>query len=499
MVDSENENNNQDLFSPKRWGIPVERIQKLPEKLRSFWVHYRSLFKTKTHDTSEHAYAFLRGQLTMDKDRHYTGVARSMEQQDGQALQHFMSNSPWSAAGVYRQIQADILATPQLAHQSYLILDESADEKAGILSAGALRQYNGRMGKIDECQVSVVLGYANWQTAPWPTWAFVDSQLYLAEAWFSPDFAELRQKLGVPEDRQYASKPDLGLQMIRRAKAQHLPFDAVACDDLYGRDRQFRAELDQEYICYYAQIPANTQVYLDQPVIGAPEKPPRAGRPGHQPRVINTARPMRVDQVENHPETHWQHLVLRTNERGVLEDEFAARRVWTWHPGEDQAREEWLILRRERTGRHTYAFSNAAADTPLQRLAEGICSRYFVERVIQDAKDEQGWDEFQAQKYLGWEHYTALTACALWFIAQTKLDWAAEVERDPSLAQQLEVEALPALSTANVREMLKAVLPLPQLSPQEAQQQVVTHLVNRSRSTASRLRHRHHKHGKEQT
>jgi hypothetical protein len=86
-----------------------------------------------------------------------------------------------------------------------------------------------------------------------------------------------------------------------------------------------------------------------------------------------------------------------------------------------------------------------------------------------------------------------LTACALWFIAETKLDWAEEAARDPQLAQQLEVEVLPALSMANVRELLKSVFPLPQLSPEEAAQQVAKHLVNRSRSTASRLRYRHPK------
>jgi len=81
-----------------------------------------------------------------------------------------------------------------------------------------------------------------------------------------------------------------------------------------------------------------------------------------------------------------------------------------------------------------------------------------------------------------------LTACALWFIATTKLDWAKDCLRDPELVQQLEIEALPAFSTANVCEMLRAVMPLPQLSPEEAQTQVIKHLVNRSRSTASRLR-----------
>jgi hypothetical protein len=82
----------------------------------------------------------------------------------------------------------------------------------------------------------------------------------------------------------------------------------------------------------------------------------------------------------------------------------------------------------------------------------------------------------------------ALTAAALWCVAQTKLVWAQVYTRDPALAHQGEVEVLPALSTANVRELLKTVLPLPQLTPAEAIDLVITHLIPRARSTSSRLR-----------
>ena len=82
----------------------------------------------------------------------------------------------------------------------------------------------------------------------------------------------------------------------------------------------------------------------------------------------------------------------------------------------------------------------------------------------------------------------ALTAAALWFVAQPKLVWAQMYARDPALAYQLEVEVLPALSTANVRELLKAVLPLPQLTPTGAMDLVITHLITRARSTSSRLK-----------
>ena len=111
-----------------------------------------------------------------------------------------------------------------------------------------------------------------------------------------------------------------------------------------------------------------------------------------------------------------------------------------------------------------------------------------MERTFQDVKSEAGWDELMARKYRAWMHHTALDALALWFIAETKLDWARSYPRDPRLAEQLQVKKLPALSFANVRELFQAVLPRKQLSPQQAIGLVVRHLINRSHSTQSRLK-----------
>jgi len=430
----------------------------------------------------------------MESDRNFAGIANSMENSDGQALQHFMSNSPWSGQGVFEQIREEIKEKPELHPGSVLILDEYADEKAGRESAGAYRQYNGRMGKVDMCQVAVALGYANWKLEPWPLWAMVDAEIFLPEAWFGGEYAELRKKVGVPKERtNFETKPDLGLKMIRRAKVAGLPFEAVLCDSLYGRSSQFRHALREEHLLYMADIPNNLRVYLAQPTVGVPEsKPGQKGRKPEQPQVLNGVRSHSVKQVGQAEDTHWQCLRIRTNERGVLEDRFAARQVWIWDEKRPEIapHQEWLTMRIESNGDRTYALSNAPENASLQSLAELLCGRYFVERVIQDSKDEVGADEFQALKYIAWDHHTALTACALWFIATTKLDWAEDCQRDPELTQQLELEALPALSTANVREMLRAVMPLQQLSPEEAQAQVIKHLVNRSRSTASRLRKR---------
>jgi hypothetical protein len=205
-------------------------------------------------------------------------------------------------------------------------------------------------------------------------------------------------------------------------------------------------------------------------------------------RVINNSQPVEVRTLGR--EMTLTPVAIRHTERGLLVYECGACRVWTLTELSQKGvvREEWLFVRRETDGCLSFSLSNAPDDTSLFQLAFWRCERYFAERTFQDAKTEAGWDELVARKYRAWMHHTALDALALWFIGETKLDWSLQYPRDTELVHQLEVAVLPALSMANIREMLKAVLPLKQLSPEEATRLVIKHLVNRSRSTSSRLR-----------
>jgi SRSO17 transposase len=261
----------------------------------------------------------------------------------------------------------------------------------------------------------------------------------------------------------------------------------LACDALYGRDSQFRADLAAENVQYAAQVPADTLVYLSEPRVGLPPKRGKRGRRRTRLRVLSGQRPQEVRALAQHAQPVWQRVQVRFTERGWLTADFAVQRVWTVAAGQ-RPRAEWLVIRRNSEGDRSYTLLNAPPDTPQACLIVWSCRRYFTERTFEDAKTEIGWDEFQAQKYRAWEHHLALTAAALWFVAQTKWVWAQSYARDPALAHQLEVEVLPALSTANVRELLKAVLPLPQLTPTEAMDLVITHLIHRARSTSSRLK-----------
>ena len=221
--------------------------------------------------------------------------------------------------------------------------------------------------------------------------------------------------------------------------------------------------------------------------MGVPEQRGTRGRPRTRLHVLSRQRPCEVRVLARHPQTVWQQVMVRSTARGRWAAACAVRRVWTVAAGH-RPRVEWLVRRREAAGDCSSTLLNASEDAPPARLIAWSCRRYFIERTFEDAKTEIGWDEFQAQKYRAWEHHLALTAASLWFVAQTKLAWAQAYPRDPELARELAVEVLPALSTANVREVLKAVLPVPQLTIEQATELVITHLVNRARSTSSRLK-----------
>jgi SRSO17 transposase len=362
-----------------------------------------------------------------------------------------------------------------------LTLDESGDKRSGNNSAGTARQHIGRLGKVDMGQVGVALGY--YQCG---VWAMVDAELYLPEVWFDDEHKKLHQRWHIPAERSFATKIQLGFEMIQRAKANGMPLEIVGCDSLYGRSAEFRASLETEGILYMADIPANIHVYLSKPVMGIPAGVPgKRGRHCSRMQVINGSQPVKVRSLAD--EMTLAPVAIRHAERGLLVYECAAGPVWTVTE-KGVVRKEWLFVRHENDDSFSFSLSNASMDTSLTQLAFWRSERYFAERTFQDAKTEAGWDELIARKYRAWMHHTALDALALWFAAETKLDWSQQHPRDHELTHELEVAVLPALSMANIRELLKAVMPLKQLSPEEATQLVISHLVNRSRSTSCRLK-----------
>jgi SRSO17 transposase len=402
-----------------------------------------------------------------------------------QNMHHYISKSPWPGDKVIKQARLDMTTHPHFASGSVLIGDESADERRGDVLVGGGRQYNGRLGKVDLSQVGVFLSLAKDGKHNW-----LDGELFLPEAWFNEAHRELRERLGVPKERRFQTKLELFWQMVQRSHDEGVAFDAVAVDGFYGQSFWLRQQLDQANIEFYADVPANTKVYLSEPVIGMPQN--QRGPKAKKPKVLSPLA-YRVENLRDHPSVLWQNLTIRPTERGWLNAEFARIPVWTVQEDSLTVTKQWLLMRRQGK-KVSDTFSNAAADTSLQTMALRKSQRYFIERDNQAAKSEFGWDEIQTTTFLAWQHRVppgrAFTILAQWFITQTRLDWEARIDRDPQLLDQYEVSLLPALSVANVRELLRAALPLPTLSPLDAASLIVEHLDNRTRSRKSRLLNR---------
>ncbi len=145
-----------------------------------------------------------------------------------QSLLHFVGQSDWSDTAVLAKVRELVL--PSIEAQGgpveAWIVDDTGIPKKGVHSVGVARQYCGRLGKKDNCQVAVTLSVAN-HAASLP----VAYQLYLPEAWTS-DPAR-RAKVGVPETLAFQTKPEIALAQIRKGLADGISPGIVLADADY--------------------------------------------------------------------------------------------------------------------------------------------------------------------------------------------------------------------------------------------------------------------------
>ena len=116
------------------------------------------------------------------------------------------------------------------------LIDESSMVKQGHASVGVAAQYCGSLGKIANGQVGVYLGYASGQG-----YSLIEGQLFMPAKWFEQEYAEQRAACGVPEDLVSQTKPEIGLELLKKALERgRLRFQRVAADELYGDAPAFR-------------------------------------------------------------------------------------------------------------------------------------------------------------------------------------------------------------------------------------------------------------------
>ena len=390
-------------------------VRAAAEQLVDFHERFAPIFGTE--QAQDHAYDYLKGLMVCPERKSIEPIALLVGHGDVSGLQKFVGAGPWPYDDV--QAEAQALFADELAPSAagspvgvVGVIDESAFSKKGSHSAGVARQYNGRLGKEDNCQVGVFLIGVTPAGS-----ALLDHQLFLPESWCELTRAakDRRDQAHIPEGVTFRTKPRIAADLVRNiAVLGQVELDWVVADSEYGRAGHFLDELEALEQRYVLEVPVTTVVWTTNP---AGCVPAYSGR-GRKPTAPSRDDAHTVAQVAaGLPASAWKVIRVREGAIGPLVFEFAAVRVWGirhCHPGPPS----WLLIRRSLGDdpEVKYYISNAEAQTPLSTLALVACTRCRVEEFFEDCKSYLGMTQYETRSWVGWHNHMTLVGLAYLFV-----------------------------------------------------------------------------------
>lgn len=377
--------------------VPQGMLDRLERFVEPFAAHLMS------RQQRQHAWEYVAGLFSDVKRKNAETIAYLCDQ-DRQAMQKFIGQLPWDDRPVIGELARQV-GVELGESDGVLVFDPSAFKKQGKGSVGVARQWCGRLGKIDNCQVGVYLGCVSRKEH-----ALVDVRLYLTKEWAKDK--RRRKQCGVPRAIRFRTRHALALEML----AEHgpiLPHGWIAGDDEMGRSSAFRRKLRGLEERYLLAVPSNTLVRDLEA-----DPPPYGGR-GRRPRVPFT----RVDRwCIALPENAWTTINVRDGAKGPLVVQAVKTRVQAKTDRRRNGPEELLLVLREAqddgTMRHDYYLSNASPETALTELARVAKAAHRIEECLERAKSDTGLAQYQVRHWIGWHHHQTLSLLAAWFLTR---------------------------------------------------------------------------------
>lgn len=384
----------------KETEIQPQVIQGMLKRLEHFIQPFiGSLGRT---EPKANAQFYISGLLSDLERKNIESIAYRYDQ-DRRALQRFIGTAPWD----YQPLQQELVRQVGLdlgEDDGVIVFDPSGHKKCGYNSVGVQRQWIGRLGKVDNCQVGIYMGYASRKEH-----ALVDQRLYLSKEWANNK--ALRKKCGVPKHIRYQTRHALALEMLE-SNGSYLPHGWIAGDDEMGRSSGFRRDLRRLDERYLLAVPSNTTIR------DLESQPPAYGGRGPHPK-----RPFqRVDKwCAALDDSAWTTIDVRDGEKGPLRIGIVTCRVMArTERSQHEPVEELLVVTRRPEGTHSVAYdyhlSNASAETPLDELARVVKAEHRIEDCLKRAKSEAGLSDYEVRTWIGWHHHQILSLIALWFL-----------------------------------------------------------------------------------
>jgi SRSO17 transposase len=309
-------------------------------------------------------------------------------------LQHLLGMASWDADLVRDDLRGYVLE--HLGdEEAVLIIDETGFLKKGTKSVGVKRQYTGTAGKRENCQVGVFLCYASEKGA-----AFIDRELYLPEEWANDQLR--RREAGVPNDVEFATKPELAKKMLKRAFDAQVRAAWVVADSVYGDARGHIGMFLEE---------------KEQPFVLALSGKAHVWAGFSQPRVSEVLDALREESLppEESEEEGWERLSAGKGSKG--------ERFYDWirlplNRPLQEGFARWLLVRRriDDPDELTAYVVFAPEQTSLKELAGVAGSRWKIEEAFEEAKGEVGLDHYEVRSWVGWYRHITLAMFAHGFL-----------------------------------------------------------------------------------
>jgi SRSO17 transposase len=340
-----------------------------------------------------------------------------------QSLLHFVGQAAWSDDAVLARVRELVLPAMEARGGPIeaWIVDDTGFAKKGVHSVGVGRQYCGRLGKTDNCQIAVTLSIAN-HAASLP----VAYQLYLGEDWAGDPVR--RKKAGVPDEVRFKKKPEIALAQIAAALAAGVGKGVVLADAAYGTSAEFRAGLTRMGLTYAVGAQSNVNVWAP----GVEALSPAAWdlRVKRAPRGWREKLPAPVSVKSlalDLPADAWREVAWREGSNATLTSRFAALRVQPAYGGLDRKKPcpaEWLLIEwPEGEAEPTkYWLSTLPEDIALEKLVDFAKLRWRIERDYEELKSELGLAHFEGRGWRGFHHHATLCIAAYGFLIRERAE-----------------------------------------------------------------------------
>ena len=377
-------------------------LLKMTDDLEAFYSEFDEYLGRR--EARSHARLFARGQLGPIERKSLEPIADA-EDVEPRRLQLFFSQSSWDEDGARDHLQRRI-AERHGGEDGVFIIDETSDAKKGLWTAGVASQYCGESGKIDNCIVSVHLGYAR-AGLHW----LLDGELFLPESW-NPDADDegvtaRRRRAQVPANAIHEPKTAMSLRQLKRALDNGIPGSYVTADELYGGAPWWRREVDTMGLIYVVEVPRDTRGWIGKRSGDARRLDEMAA--SDRRLCCGRKKRFRTHETQKGPEV-WECRKVRFYEQVKA------------GPGK---RQQLLVARNVRTGEIKYFLSTADDSMKTEQLLRIAFSRWRIERCFEDCKSQLGLNHAEIRTYRGLHRHFILTAMNYCFLQE----WLAEHKR----------------------------------------------------------------------